>query len=121
MPSESSMSGAEHDREPTVEELKRELVETLNRQTATAEVLRIISSSPSRIEPVFKAILERAVSFCDAVFGVIYRFDGEQIHVVAHHNFTPDAVAILLSQYPSRPGPATVTARSLLERTVVQV
>ena len=115
------MSGAEHDREPTVEELKRELVETLNRQTATVEVLRIISSSPSRIEPVFKAILERAVSFCDAVFGVIYRFDGEQIHVVAHHNFTPDAVAILLSQYPSRPGPATVTARSLLERIVVQV
>ena len=121
MPSEASMSGAEHDREPTVEELKRELVETLNRQTATVEVLRIISSSPSRIEPVFKAILERAVSFCDAVFGVIYRFDGEQIHVVAHHNFTPDAVAILLSQYPSRPGPATVTARSLLERIVVQV
>jgi signal transduction histidine kinase len=121
MPSEVSMPGAGHDREPTAEELKRELAEPLDRQTATAEVLRVISSSPRRGEPVFNAILERAVSFCNAMFGVIYRFDGEQIHVVAHHNFTPDAVAILLSQYPSRPGPATVTARSLLERTVVQV
>jgi hypothetical protein len=83
MPSEVSISG--HDREPTAEELKRELAEALDRQTATAEVLRVISSSPRRGEPVFSAILERAVSFCNAMFGVIYRFDGEQIHVVAHH------------------------------------
>jgi signal transduction histidine kinase len=70
---------------------------------------------------VFNAILRRAVSFCGAEAGVIYRFDGEQIHVVAHHNFTPDAAAILFSHFPSPPGSATVTSRSLLERTVVQV
>ena len=99
----------------------RELAEALDRQTATAEVLRVISSSPTGIEPVFNAILRRAVSFCGATFGVIYRFDGEQMHVMAHHNFTPDALSMLLSHYPSRPGPAKVSSRSLLERTVVQV
>jgi two-component system, NtrC family, sensor kinase len=86
MASEVSIFGAEDDRAPTVEELKRELVEALDRQTATAEVLRIISSSPSGVKPVFNAILVRAVSLCNAAFGVIFRFDGELIHVVAHQN-----------------------------------
>src|SRR4029077_11472001 len=70
----------------------RELTESLERQTATAEVLRVISSSPGDLEPVFSAMLENAVRICDAKFGNIYRWDGELMHLLAAHN-TPSALA----------------------------
>src|SRR5262245_52838890 len=98
----------------------RDLTEALDRQTATAEILQVISSSPTQVEPVFNAILRRAISLCDALFGVIYRFDGELIHVEAHHNFTIGAAGLLLSHYPSAPGRTTVSSRAILERTIIQ-
>jgi signal transduction histidine kinase/CRP-like cAMP-binding protein len=97
----------------------REHAEALNWQTATAEVLQVISSSPTQVEPVFTSILQRAVSLCDALFGVIYRFDGELMHFVAHHNFTRDAQELLRAIYPSRPK-KSISSRAILERTVVQ-
>jgi signal transduction histidine kinase len=120
MPSEVSMSGSGHDREPTVEELRRELDEARRREAATTEILQIIRSSPTKVEPVFDAILQRAVTLCDALFGVIYGFDGELIRVMAHHNFTDDALELLRSMYPSPPGTTTVSSRAILERTVIQ-
>ena len=55
----------------------RELSESLEQQTATSEVLRVISSSPGELQPVFEAMLENAVRICDAKFGNIYRWEGD--------------------------------------------
>jgi GAF domain-containing protein len=67
----------------------RELTESLEQQTATSEVLQVISSSPGDLEPVFATMLEKAVRICDAKFGNIYRRDGDGFQLVATHNAPP--------------------------------
>jgi GAF domain-containing protein len=69
-----------------------ELTEALEQQTATAEVLRVISRSPGDLQPAFASMLEKAVTICAATFGNIYRWDGDAINLVAAHN-TPKAFA----------------------------
>src|SRR5260370_27411413 len=57
--------------------------EALEQQTATSEILRVISHSPTDVQPVFDVIVERAVRLCGARFGRVYRYDGRLIHMVA--------------------------------------
>ncbi len=61
----------------------RELSESLEQQTATSEVLRVISSSPGELEPVFQTMLENAVRICDAKFGILFRYESEAYDPVA--------------------------------------
>ena len=66
-----------------------DLTEALEQQTATSEVLQVISSSPGDLEPVFAVMLENAVRICDATFGNIHRWDGEFLNLVASQNTPP--------------------------------
>ena len=66
-----------------------DLTESLEQQTATAEVLQVISSSPGDLEPVFAKMLENAVHICDASFGSIYRWEADAFQLVARHNPPP--------------------------------
>ena len=70
----------------TVALLKRERDEALEQQRATAEVLRVISSSPGELEPVFQTILENAARICQAQFGTLNLYDGSAFRTVALHN-----------------------------------
>ena len=69
--------------------LLNELKQSLEQQTATADVLRIISSSPGELEPVFQAMLENAVRICEAKFGILSLSESDSFRVVAMHNAPP--------------------------------
>ena len=99
----------------------RELTESLEQQTATAEILRVISSSPTDVQPVFDSILERAIRLADSMFGSAFSFDGERVHLVAHRGLSDAALALTRHVYPMVPGPEQITARAVLERRVVHV
>jgi GAF domain-containing protein len=67
----------------------RELSESLNQQTATSEVLKVISSSPGELQPVFQALLENATRLCAAKFGLLYLCEGDAFRTIAMHNVPP--------------------------------
>jgi len=106
--------------EHKVELRTRELTESLEQQTATSEVLKVISSSPGDLAPVFEAMLDNAVRICGSSFGNIFRWDGEALHLVATHN-TPPALAAARRSVPIRPGPKTALARVVATKSVVHV
>ena len=69
----------------------RELTQALDRQTATAEILRVISSSPTDVGPVFQAVIDNAVRLCDGVFGRVFRRDGQMVSLAANRNFADES------------------------------
>jgi hypothetical protein len=73
-----------------VRDLERRLAESLEREKATGEILRVIGSSPSDVQPVFELIAERAMRLCGAPHGGVLRFDGELIHLAAHVDISPE-------------------------------
>ena len=92
-----------------------ELTESLEQQTASSEVLQVISSSPGDLQPVFATMLENAVRICDAKFGNIYRWDGDALHLAATHNTPPDFAET------RKRSPGDLTGRSATTKTVVHV
>jgi signal transduction histidine kinase len=103
-----------------LEARNRDLSEALEQQTATAEILRVISSSPTDIQPTFDAIALSAVRLCEASEGEVYRLDGGLIHMMAHHGGSPDALDVLHRIFPSPPSRGTVTGRAILTGAVAQ-
>ena len=86
-----------------VRDLEKSLAEALEQQTATSEILRVISSSPTDGQPVFDVIVESACRLCDAVFANAVQFDGELMHNMAHYGFSPEGLDILMRAFPRAP------------------
>jgi signal transduction histidine kinase len=86
-----------------------DLTESLEQQTATSEVLQVISSSPGELKPVFQKMLENAIRVCGANFGTMNLWDGDSFNIVADHN-VPPAFAALRQRMPIRPHPDTPMA-----------
>src|SRR5262245_56573363 len=97
------------------------LTEALEQQTATSEILRVISRSPTDVQPVFDAIAQSALRLCNANFCAVVRYDGEQLHLAAHAYVTAEAVDALKRIFPMRPIRATVVGRAVLEAAVVHL
>jgi signal transduction histidine kinase len=104
-----------------LERRNRELTEALEQQTATGEILRVISQSQTNVQPVFDTIVRSAVRLCDGLFGALYQFDGELLYHVAHHNYTPEALEASHRVPPARPTRARGSGRAILERAVVHI
>jgi cold shock CspA family protein len=100
---------------------RSELKEALEHQTATSDVLDLISQSPKDAQPVFNAIIESAVRLCDAVFGVVWRYDGERLHYAASHNFTPGVLDQLFKTYPKPPDRSVAAGRAILDGRMCHV
>jgi len=120
MPSEVSVAGAHHDREPTVQELRRDLAETLRREAATANLLRIISRAQFDLQPILDAIAEDAVKVCRAERASIFLCDGGLLHATAGYNVSAN-LQEFLNRNPIRPGSNTATARCALLKESVQI
>ena len=100
--------------------LLNELRESLEQQTATSEVLKVISTSPGDLQPVFSAILESAARLCDASFGNFYRRDDDTLRLVATYN-TPVAFAEARTRSPLRLNQNNPVADMLAAKTVLHV
>src|SRR5262249_6434101 len=99
--------------------LFNETKEALEQQTATSEILQVISQSPTDTQPVFEAIVERALRLSEATAGAVTSFDGELIHVVAS-NLAPDSP--ILRVFPMRPSrTGSLAARTVFERRIIHV
>jgi two-component system, NtrC family, sensor kinase len=101
--------------------LFNETKEALEQQTATSEILRVIASSPTDVLPVFNTIARRALDLCRAKTSAVCRFDGELIHLVAHHSFSPGALESLRQTFPMPPGRGGAIARALLSRAIAYI
>jgi two-component system NtrC family sensor kinase len=103
------------------QERTRELSEALEHQTATSEVLNVISRSPTNAKPVFDAICESASRLCDGAFSVVWRYDGDLLHYVASQNFTPEVLDRLFKTYPKRPDRSIAAGRAILDGKIAHV
>jgi two-component system NtrC family sensor kinase len=99
----------------------RDLSEALEQQTATSEVLKVISSSPGKLQPVFQAMLENATRLCEAHFGLIESFDGELFHPIAELNTPARLSEFLRGRGSFTPQPGSVLEQIIQTKAVVQI
>jgi signal transduction histidine kinase len=98
-----------------------QVTEALEQQTATAEILRVISRSQTDVQPVFDTIVRSAVKLCDGLFSALYQFDGELLFPAAQYNYTPKALEEMRRIFPARPDRGRGTGRAILERAVIHI
>jgi PAS domain S-box-containing protein len=100
----------------------RDLTAALEQQTATSEILRVISGSPTDVQPVFDTIVRSAVRLCDARFALVYRLEGEFYHLVAQHNFPQEVLEQFMRAMSRRLSEGgTVVAQAMLRGEVAHV
>ena len=93
----------------------------LERQTATSEILRVISRCQTDVQPVFDAIAAKALDLCRATTGWVYTFDGALIHVGAAHGLSPEGIEARRQSYPMPPSRGGGTSRAVLSQTIVYI
>ena len=98
-----------------------DLTESLEQQTATSEVLRIIATSPQSVQPVFDAIVANAAHLCEATFSAVAQFDGEFLHLVAVSKMSPEETAAYHTVFPRRPNRTFVMGRAFIDGKPVHV
>src|SRR6202041_2047770 len=101
--------------------LLSELRQSLEQQTATADVLRVISSSPGELEPVFTAMLENATRICDAKFGIMTLYEGGPFRAVALHNAPPEFAEARRHEPLFYPAPSNPLARVAVTKATLQI
>jgi GAF domain-containing protein len=101
-------------------EAHKQLAEALEQQTATSEVLKVISSSPGELDAVFQAMLENATRICEAKFGNMFLYEDDEFRAVAMHN-APPTYADARKHAPLRPGPGSGLGRLAATKQVVHI
>src|SRR5262249_4914163 len=99
----------------------RDLTEALDQQTATGEILRVISSSPTDLQPVFDTIVRNAARLCDATRSNLVRFEGKLLAVAATFGFTLSDAGSALTHFPRQPGREWAAGRAVLEGRVIHI
>jgi GAF domain-containing protein len=100
--------------------LLNELRESLQQQTATADVLKVISRTAFELQPIFDTLVENAVRLCEAERAFLFRFDGKLLHSAASYNVSPE-LRDFVDRNPIAPGRHSISARAALERRTVHV
>ena len=104
-----------------LEDKNRVVTEALDQQTATSEILRVISSSPTDVQPVFQTIVESACRLCSGTFSGLGTFDGEFVHLEAQHNLTPAVLGTAQRIFPLAPTRRLGLGRAILDGAVVHI
>jgi signal transduction histidine kinase/DNA-binding response OmpR family regulator len=102
-----------------LEARNKDLTEALEQQTATSEILGVIAQSRADTEPVFDAIIRSAVRLCDGTYGSMVRLEGGTMHLWAHHNYTPEALALVRGRYPAPVTETSLVGLAVRERALV--
>jgi class 3 adenylate cyclase len=108
------------DPERIIADLRRELAEAREQQTATAEVLQVINTSPGNLQPVFETILEKAMRLCDAAFGLLFIHDRETVEVYASRN-VPSNYLDFVRCHPPKSDDTSNHARAMREQAVLNI
>jgi GAF domain-containing protein len=104
-----------------LEARNRDLTEALEHQTATSEILRVISSSPTDVQPVFDIIGERAEKLCEAEISVVTRVEGEKIHLAAVHGVNVEGTEAIKRYFPADASAGSTSARAVRSRSLVHI
>ena len=101
--------------------LFKETQEALEQQIATSEILRVISQSPTDVQPVFDTIAAAALKLCAASSVTVFTFDGELIRIAALVNVSPEGADAVRGFYPRPPGRDNAASRAVLTCSVITI